>query len=77
MTKPLSSHALSALGWAAGDKGIPSSQVNAGVCDRLRRDGLVAFVDRPSPYPSHKPGTRVAYMVATPAGLAKLLEKRG
>lgn len=56
-----------------GDR--PSRTFNPGVVQFLTREGLATLVDKPSPYASHKRGTRIAYLTATAAGRARHKEQ--
>ena len=73
--RPLSDYAWRVLAFAAGTPGIVRQEVNPGVAQRLISDGLVTDVQGPSPYRTHKPGTKVSYLSATEAGLNALRER--
>lgn len=70
---PPSQHAMDCLA-AAVHKPYPAQEVNFTVRDKLILWGYAAIEERPSPYKTHKPGQRVNYLVATPAGEAALAE---
>lgn len=55
-THPLTKHALGVLQELAA-RPIPTQRINAGVVDRLHREGLSETVDLPSPFMIHRGGT--------------------
>lgn len=73
-THPLSDHALSELRRVV-QRPVPRSQINPGVIGRLLRDDLVVIELLTSPFPSHR-GRKVAHVLATRAGAARLEETR-
>jgi len=65
-THPLSAHAIAELKDIAS-KPVPRSAVNPGVANRLLRESLVAEVQLPSPFKTHK-GAAIAHLQITAAG---------
>lgn len=69
-----SRHAMDCLARAAF-RPFPSQEINFTVRDKLIAFGYAELVDMPSPYKTHKPGTRISFLVATDAGRAALKNK--
>lgn len=61
---PLSAHATAALRRVVEEKGVPTQTLNPGVTRKLVDEQLCTVEFRDSPYPSHKKGTRVPYLIA-------------
>ncbi len=72
-THPLSTFALSALKTLSKEE-LPRQEFNAGVVNRLERDGLVETIVKASPYKTHK-GRQIDHIKASAAGL-ELLAKQ-
>lgn len=53
--RPLSNHAKELMREML-DRALPLSQVNCGVRDKLRREGLAEIVQRRSPFAAHRGG---------------------
>lgn len=68
--RPLSAHALEVLGLLARAP-MPMQEINPGVTNRLRREGLIAEETMVSPYKTHK-GGKIAFAVITDAGRGRL-----
>ena len=56
MNTPLSDHAKK-LVRSMLEKALPVKEVNAGVRDKLHREGLIHYCERRSPYAVHRGGT--------------------
>jgi hypothetical protein len=65
--KPPSDHAMGVLASVAVAP-MPTQEMNFTVRDKLCQWDYITVEERPSPYRSHKPGTRVAFAVATDKG---------
>ncbi len=72
--RPLTKHAISELRRIKRSP-CPAQEVNPGVSDRVRREGLVETVMLPSPYKTVK--GPVAHFTLSEAGIAKLKEIDG
>jgi hypothetical protein len=66
--RPLSAHALEALR-EVKDQPLPCQRFNAGVTGKLLFEGYCESVMLPSPYETHKPGTRIPHLKIRPPGL--------
>jgi hypothetical protein len=71
-THPLKPASLDALRRIA-EKPVPRQELNAGVSNRLLREGLAESVDLPSPYASHK-GRDIEHLRVSAAGVSRLAE---
>lgn len=69
--KPASLEALRRI----SEKPLPRQELNAGVANRLLREGLVESVDLQSPYASHK-GRQIEHLRVSAAGVARLAASR-
>lgn len=69
--KPLTAHARSELARIQSERLLPRQELNPGVADRLLRGALVASVQHPSPYKTHK-GAAIEHLQLTEAGQAEL-----
>lgn len=73
MPKQLTPHALDVLRSLAKWGPKPAQEVNAGVADKFRREGLAEEVLLPSPYATHK-GKLIGFLQITQAGRDRLAE---
>lgn len=71
----ISNHAIRIL-YQASRKPFPAQEVNPGVSQKLVALGYVNLVEMPSPYPSHKRGTKVHFLVPTDAGKAFVSDEK-
>ncbi len=74
MLRPLTKHAISELRRISRTP-CPAQEINPGVSDRFRREGLVETIMLPSPYKTVK--DPVAHYTVSEAGIAKLKEIDG
>lgn len=71
-THPLTAAALSQLR-DIGRSARPRSEINPGVANRLLREALVASIQAPSPFATHR-GRDIEHLRITDAGLAALAD---
>ncbi len=71
MSKPLSPHALGVLRDLL-EKPVPANDVNSGVIAKFIKEGLAEIVSMPSPYKTHKVGTRIGFLRITDKGRVAL-----
>lgn len=71
---PLSEHAYSVLKSLVRNGPRPSQEINPGVMDKFRREGLAVEVQLPSPYKTHKGGT-CAHAKATDWAMLQINER--
>lgn len=74
MSRPLTDYALRELLSLVANP-LPRQSFNSGVARKFEDEGLVDNYDARSPYPSHKPDYRVAWLMLTAKGRELLVEK--
>ncbi len=73
MDRPPSAHAMKQLGYTP----MPAQEVNFTVRDKLLDFGYAVLEQRTSPYKTHKPGTKIDYLVMTAKGREALNALKG
>lgn len=73
---PLSDHALGVLKMLL-HKNMPAQEINPGVVQRLKDEGLIELVAAPSPYKKHSKFIKVNYAKITDAGRLRCGEAKG
>lgn len=67
----LSPHAMNCLS-SIFHKPRPSQEINAGVCRQLTELRFAVYEQLPSPFASHKEGTKISHLVITDAGKTRV-----